>query len=145
MDMRGSTGDGGAPAADWVRQTPAPHAEAPAAPLVPEGQGRPYLDRRHALVFRWLRTSLPDHEVLPRASLRRVVGRERVEKDMMLDFALCNPALEVVAVVDLDLGEHATAAFDFKREALEAVGVKYARWNPERLPGREALLAWISA
>ena len=115
------------------------------APVPVAGAGRGYLDRSHAVVYRWLRTQLPDYEVFPRASLRRVAGRGRVGKDLMLDFALCNAALEVVAVVDLNGDAAGASVAAFKRDVLDEVGVKYALWDPRHLPDRQALIDWISA
>ncbi len=116
---------------------PADHLEA-----VPER--RPYLDRRYRVVYFWLKAGLPNHEIIPRGSLRRVVGREQVGKDMLLDFLICDPALSVVAVVDLERGAADAAATRFKKELLEGAGVRYACWPADALPDKSTLPVWLA-
>lgn len=134
-----------------------PHATDPApgdvhvdAPRVAESTGAlssppssPYLDNRHRVVYFWLKTGLPTHEIIPRGSLRRVVGRAQVSKDMLLDFVICDAALAVVAVVDLDRGPEGAAAARFKKELLEAAGVRYACWPASALPDKATLPIWL--
>jgi len=105
--------------------------------------GRGYLEHRHQVVWHWLRTGLPDAEIFARGSLRRVVGRDRVQKDMMLDFVICNAQFEVLAAVDLEKSGQSDPGANFKRMLLEEAGVRYANWNPAQLPDQRDLRSWI--
>lgn len=120
-------------------------APATGAATEPAASGpRPgYLDHRHQVVWRWLRTGLPETEIFARGSLRRVVGRERVQKDMMLDFVICNAQFEVLAAVDLEKSGQADPGARFKQMLLEEAGVLYANWNAAQLPDQSALRRWL--
>ncbi len=118
------------------------------------GSGRGYLNRTHQIVWRWLRAGLPEHEIFARGSLRRVVGRDRIEKDMRLDFVVCNADFEVLAAIDLGReGSHDMSSRDLsghdvsratKRDALAAVGVRYACWDASHLPDKAFLVRWVN-
>lgn len=130
-----------APEADGSPRTPLRAAEAAVAASAPSGPQ--YLDHRHRVVYFWLKMGLPNYEILPRGSLRRVVGREQASKDMLLDFVICDAALSVVAVVDLDRGPEGAAAVRFKKVLLQSVGVRYACWPAEALPDKSTLPFWL--
>jgi len=112
-------------------------------PPAASGRRPGYLDHRHQVVWRWLRTGLPETEIFARGSLRRVVGRERVQKDMMLDFVICNAQFEVLAAVDLEKSGQADPGARFKQMLLEEAGVLYANWNAAQLPDQSALRRWL--
>jgi hypothetical protein len=118
-------------------------AAAVAKPWTVPAVRRGYLDHRHQVVWHWLRTGLPEAEIFARGSLRRVVGSERVRKDMMLDFVICNAQLEVLAAVDLEKSGQVDPGASFKRMLLEEVGVRYANWNAAQLPDQRVLRRWI--
>jgi hypothetical protein len=140
-----STGAGrGAAAAVPVTEVAQEAAVAPAS-CAEDAPGPSYLERRHQVVWRWLRAGLPECEIFARGSLRRIVGREQLDKDMMLDFVVCNADFEVLAAIDLEKGNRSDAAGAFKRRQLAGVGVRYACWNPAELPTQEALVAWVGA
>lgn len=105
--------------------------------------GPVYLERPYLLVWRWLRMALPEHECFARGSLRRVVGRDRAQKDMMVDFVICDAACRVVAVVDLERRGQEGSVHRFKRELLNEAGVRYACWSASQLPERDEVREWI--
>jgi len=121
----------------------APATGAATEPAAGSGRKPGYLDHRHQVVWRWLRTGLPETEIFARGSLRRVVGRERVQKDMMLDFVICNAQFEVLAAVDLEKSGQADPGARFKQMLLEEAGVLYANWNAAQLPDQSALRRWL--
>ena len=105
-------------------------------------RGRPYLDRAQAAAFIRLRRAFPDHEVFPRASLRRAAGLERIDKDALLDFVVCTRELVPVAAIDLMRGAPPMAEAQ-KRTLLTEAGVRYARWPVDAMPPPEELARWF--
>ncbi len=143
-----ATTEGAVSASTQINAPDVPVEDAP--PSLPEddatpvsGSGRGYLERSHQVVWRWLRTGLPDCEIFARGSLRRVVGRERVQKDMRLDFVICNEDFEVLAAVDLTKPGREVPAAELKRHLLSQVGVRYACWDASHLPDRATLTRWL--
>ncbi len=122
--------------------TPAPERE---PEVRPRAGGPVYLERSHLIVWRWLKTALPGHEIFARGSLRRVVGKDRAQKDMLLDFVICDAELRVAGVVDLERARQDLAANRLKREMLDEVGVRYACWNASQLPDKQFLREWLMA
>lgn len=142
---------GAAPSADAVQPAIAfaPPSPVPQSMPMPAGEdgvgagGPVYLDKPSLLVWRWLRTALPGHECFARGSLRRVVGRDRAKKDMLLDFVICDGACRVVAVVDLARRHQDAAITRFKEDVLAEAGVRYACWDATQLPDRDVVQAWV--
>ncbi|WP_230968954.1 hypothetical protein [Nitrogeniibacter aestuarii] len=122
--------------------TPVPERE---PDVRPSAIGPVYLERSHLIVWRWLKTALPGHEIFARGSLRRVVGKDRAQKDMLLDFVICDAELRVAGVVDLERARQDLAANRLKREMLDEVGVRYACWNASQLPDKQFLREWLMA
>jgi hypothetical protein len=121
----------------------------PVAPLVetvavPESARPAYLDAVRATAYQRLKAALPAYEIFPRASLRRAAGLEAIEKDALLDFVVCTRALIPVAAVDLARGERSSPGDAFKRETLEAAGVRYARWPHDALPPSASIAHWVA-
>lgn len=121
----------------------------PVAPLVetvavPESARPAYLDAVRATAYQRLKAALPAYEIFPRASLRRAAGLEAIEKDALLDFVVCTRALIPVAAVDLARGERSSPGDEFKRETLEAAGVRYARWPHDALPPSASIAHWVA-
>lgn len=142
----------GAAAASIPRSTGAKTTDVPPSslgmadthrPRPTAGSGRGYLEHSHQVVFRWLRAGLPECEIFARGSLRRVVGGDRVQKDLMLDFVVCNDRFEVLAVVDLDRRGQSDPSAAFKRMLLEEAGVVYACWSAAQLPDQASLRQWL--
>lgn len=142
-----------APSADAVQPAvpaiafapPPPVPQSMPMPAGDDGGGGPvYLDKPSLLIWRWLRTALPGHECFARGSLRRVVGRDRAKKDMLLDFVICDGACRVVAVVDLARRHQDAAVTRFKDDVLAEVGVRYACWDATQLPDRDFVQAWVA-
>lgn len=145
---------GSAPSPGALRKAAPAIAFAPPPPVsqslpMPAGEdgvgagGPVYLDKPSLLVWRWLRTALPGHECFARGSLRRVVGRDRAKKDMLLDFVICDGACRVVAVVDLARRHQDAAITRFKEDVLAEAGVRYACWDATQLPDRDVVQAWV--
>jgi hypothetical protein len=104
------------------------------APKPGRGGGLAYLSAEGGRAFRLLRTALPDHEVFPRASLRRILGPLAPGKDLRVDFVVCSADFRPVAVVDLVGAEDLPPVVALKSERLAAAGVAYARWDGQALP-----------
>jgi len=120
-----------------------PVMDAPATAPATAARGPVYLERSHQVVWHWLKASLPGYEIFARGSLRRVVGKDRVQKDMLLDFVICDARLRVAGVVDLERPRQDPAAQRFKREVLDEVAVRYACWNAAQLPGKTFVREWL--
>lgn len=104
---------------------------------------RPYLDGVPLAAFQRLKAALPQHEIFPRGSLRRAAGLDAIDKDMLLDFVICTPALAPVAVVDLARGP-AKRIDSVKRDTLRQAGVRYACWQRDALPEAAQIARWVS-
>lgn len=96
-----------------------------------------YLSMEHGRAYRLLRVALPDHDVFPRASLRRILGPLAPGKDLRVDFVICAGEFRPVAVVDLIGAEDLPPVVALKSERLAAAGVGYARWDGQSLPSPE--------
>jgi hypothetical protein len=93
-----------------------------------------YLSAQNARAFRLLKTALPQHEIFPRGSLRRILGPLAPGKDLKVDFVVCSAEFRPVAVVDLVAPDDLPPVVALKTERLAAAGVAYARWDGQDLP-----------
>jgi len=116
------------------------------------------LDAVQTVVYYLLKTALPDHEVMPQLTLARlldvpanVVGTERELRvrglaQHVVDFVVCNKALQVVAAIDL-LEQAPPAALmsptDFKSQCLAQAGIRHLRLIRTALPKRDAVRALV--
>lgn len=114
---------------------PAPDIPRGPVPNRGRGGGLAYLSAESGRTFRLLRAALPDHEVFPRASLRRILGPHAPGKDLKVDFVVCSADFHPVAVVDLVGPEDLPPVIALKAERLAAAGVTYVRWEGQALPG----------
>lgn len=122
------------PAARPAAPVAAPEHSPGPAPQPGRGGGLAYLSAEGGRTFRLLRTALPEHEVFPRASLRRILGPLAPGKDLGVDFVVCSADFRPVAVVDLVSAEDLPPVVALKSERLAAAGVAYARWDGQALP-----------
>jgi len=113
--------------------TSGPPLAAPAGTSTAAG-GATYLAAEAARTFRLLKAALPDHEVFPRASLRRILGPHAPGKDLEVDFVVCSADFHPVAVVDLVGPDDLPPVVALKSERLAAAGVAYFRWDGQALP-----------
>lgn len=136
-----------------VRQTPRHAVAATELPspgvAMPAGRvaGRrlpAYLSARQLKVFRLLRECAPGSAVFARGYLHWLVGASAGEKPQRLDFVCCDEGATPRVVIDLIRDTDEPAAWKFKRERLEAEGLSYLRWDPERLPAREEVAALLA-
>lgn len=104
----------------------------------------PYLNPAQAAAFRRLAAALPGYLIFPRASLRRAAGLATIERDVLLDFVICTPALQPVAAVDLIREGGAASADALKRDTLQRAGVGYAAWRRGALPEAAVIAAWLA-
>jgi len=101
----------------------------------------------HAVLYYMLKTGLPEFEVLAHVSLSELLEppadmqnweRERRRRALsahVVHCAVVNKQLKVVAAVDIvPAGAHQPV---FKMECLDAVGVRYVRLDPKRMPKRQ--------
>lgn len=115
------------------------------------------LDPAQTVLYYLLKSSLPDHEVMPQVGLASVlevpagiVGSEREQRLRSLvrhtaDFVICNKALQPLAVIDLPEQEAValTPEQDFKTRSLAEAGIRYLRWSRQALPKRDAVRALV--
>lgn len=115
------------------------------------------LDPSQTLVYYLLKMSLPDHEVMSQVGLTCVLAvrteipdseREQRLRSLgqhLVDFVICNKALQPVAVIDLPLQEPSalTPALDIKTRSLSEAGIRYLRLSRKALPKREAVRALV--
>lgn len=115
---------------------PGPGPDIPPAPAPNRslGGGLAYLSAESGRTFRLLKTALPDHEIFPRASLRRILGPHAPGKDLKVDFVVCSADFHPLAVVDLMGPEDLPPVIALKTERLAAAGVTYVRWEGQALP-----------
>lgn len=132
VPARPAAGRAAAPGGAAVPASPEPVTGGGAGVSGPGGVA--YLSAESARTFRLLRTALPDHEIFPRASLRRILGPLAPGKDLKVDFVVCSAEFHPVAVVDLAGPEDMPPVVALKSERLAAAGVTYARWDGQALP-----------
>lgn len=130
----------------------APPAPAPAQPVAAER----FLGKAESLLYYLLKSGLPDAEVFAGVSLARVLGvagnsRDREQQlrrlsQYQLDFVVCDKAMRVVAVVEVETAAGAGAAGDqrFKSDMLKQAGIRVVRINPAELPRREQIGAIVN-
>jgi hypothetical protein len=125
--------------------SPAPAGRAASAPpqalpavSVVRAEDR-FLGGAEALVYRLLRTGMPDHEVFAKVMLAAVVGasgsghqREQQLRRLsqyQVDFVLCDREMRIVAAVELETagGAEAIGARKFKEECLKGAGIRLVR------------------
>jgi hypothetical protein len=107
----------------------------------------------HAVLYYILKTGLPEFEVLAHVSLSELVEapadmqgwererRRRALSSHIVHCAVVSKKLQVVAAVDIvPAGAHQPV---FKMECLDAVGVRYLRVDPKRMPKRQEVRALI--
>jgi hypothetical protein len=147
-----------------ARQAPqaAPHAPGPAAvaagdetkPALPAA-GAPsararFLGQPETLVYRLLRAGLPDHEVFANVAFVSVVGGRNEQEarrlsQYRLGFVICDKAMHVVAVVELEgAGRLRAAEQQFKMESLKAAGIRLVSMDAAALPRREEIRGLVS-
>ena len=135
---------------------PAASASAiPKAPAPAAASSARFLGQPETLVYRLLKTSIPDHEVFANVTLASVLGangsgfdREqqlRRLSHVRLDFVVCDKGMHVVAVVEIAAADGVPAAGDqqFKVDSLKAAGIKLVRVSIAKLPRRDELRAMV--
>ncbi|HEY6858748.1 MAG TPA: DUF2726 domain-containing protein [Pseudolabrys sp.] len=134
----------------------APQAAAAAAVAVTEARvatpaiaapspGR-FLGQSETLVYRLLKAGISDHEVFANATLASVLGAKSEQEarrlaQYRLDFVVCDKAMHVVAVVEMEAAGSLQAAAEqrFKADSLNAAGIRLVRVNAAALPRREEM------
>jgi hypothetical protein len=143
--------------------SPAPAVLAAAAPpqALPTASvaraGDRFLGGAEALVYRLLRTGMPDHEVFAKVMLASVVGasgsghqREQQLRRLsqyQVDFVLCDREMRIVAAVELETagGAEAIAVRKFKEECLEAAGIHLVRIDAAAPPRADEIRLLLGA
>jgi len=130
-----------APASSAVAAEAKPPASAVAAAV----KGR-FLGQPQTLVYRLLKAAMSDHEIFANVTLVSVVGSKSEQEarrlaPYRLDFVVCDKAMQVVSVVELEAGGGLQAAgeYHFKAESLKAAGVRLVRIDAARPPRREEI------
>ena len=132
-------------------------------PAVPRAQQAPYqrrprlLDASQTLMFYLLRSGLPECEIFVRVGVDRLLslpvdvadGREarlRTLAQLVVDFVVCDKAMQPIAAVDL-LEEEATAALttapDFKTLCFAHSEIRYVRIPRNAMPKRHEVRALV--
>jgi hypothetical protein len=149
-----------APPAPPSHPVPPAHAasSAQAAPIrevatavaaVPREKGR-FLGQTETLVYRLLKAGIPDHEVFANVSLAAVIGAKSDQEarrlaQYHLDFVVCDKAMHVIAVVEMESagGLQATGEQRFKADTLKAAGIHLVQLSRSALPRREEVRALV--
>jgi len=114
-------------------------------------KARSLLTENEIEFFSRLVEALPDHRVFPQVALGALLQPD-VKRDSksyyrirnsfaqkIADYVVCDNALNVVAVIELDDRTHSTEK-DAKRDAmLEQAGYKVVRWNSKKKPTVEEI------
>jgi hypothetical protein len=114
------------------------------------------LGETEALLYRLLRSGLPDHEIFAQVPLSAVVGvpeaiagaeRERRVQWLArqrLDFVICDRDFRVIAAVEVEAPDAADASARQARvQCLKAAGIRFVRLDPAAPPAYEALRALV--
>jgi uncharacterized protein DUF2726 len=135
----------GAPAPDAA--PPGAKQASPPAPAFPKGR---FLGQRETLVYRLLKAGIPDHEVFANATLATVVGGKNEQEtrrlaQYRLDFVVCDKAMQVVAVVEMEAAGGIQAAGEqrFKTDSLKAAGIRLVHVDAGKLPRRDEIHALV--
>jgi uncharacterized protein DUF2726 len=125
------------PAAPVVPSKPAITAAAPIA------RRERFLTQPETLLYYLLKAGLPEHEVFPRVSLALVIEStlplapaDAWSSRQVLDFAICDKKMQVVAAVQID-GRAARPEVEILGQRLSAAGIRLVRVDPAVLPKRE--------
>ena len=118
----------------------------PAATAVAAAVKGRFLGQPQTLVYRLLKAAMSDHEIFANVTLVSVVGSKSEQEarrlaPYRLDFVVCDKAMQVVSVVELEAGGGLQAAgeYHFKAESLKAAGVRLVRIDAARPPRREEI------
>ena len=117
----------------------------PAVPASAVVKGR-FLGQPQTLVYRLLKAAISDHEIFANVALSSVLGsKSELEARRLaayqLDFVVCDKAMHVVCVVEMEAGGGLQAASEqhFKAETLKAAGIRMVRIDGARPPRREEI------
>ena len=134
----------GAPAPD-VAPVDAKRTSPP--PASPKGR---FLGQRETLIYRLLKAGIPDHEVFANATLATVVGPKNEQEarrlvQCRLDFVVCDKAMQIVAVVEMESADGMQAAGErrFKADSLKVAGVRLVHIDTAKLPRRDEIRALV--
>ena len=117
--------------------------------------GDRFLGRAEAMVYRLLRTGMPDHEVFAKVTLASVVsgpgsGHQRAQQvqrlsQYLIDFIVCDRDLRIVAAVELETagGAEAIGVRKFKEDCLKAAGIRLVRIDTAAPPRGQEIRALL--
>ena len=127
-----------------VSPAAAPGAK-PATPAAAAAVGR-FLGQPQTLVYRLLKAAISDHEIFANVAMVSVIGSKSEQEarrlaPYRLDFVVCDKAMHVVSVVEMEAGDGLQAAGEqhFKAESLKAVGIRLVRIDVAKPPRREEI------
>lgn len=122
----------------------------PAAAVAAAAVKGRFLGQPQTLVYRLLRAAIPDHEIFANVALSSVLNSKNEQEARRLaayhlDFVVCDKAMHVVAVVEMEAGGGLQAASEqhFKAESLKAAGIRLVRIDGARPPRREEIRALV--
>lgn len=134
-----------------------PSGDAAAAADVRYTRRERLLDPAETVVYLLLKSALPECEILSHVALARVLdlpagiaGSEREQRmralsQHVVDFVICNKAMQPVAVIDLPGQETPalTTAPDFRTQCLAHTGIRHLRWPRTAIPKRQDVRALV--
>jgi hypothetical protein len=130
-----------------VRPTAAAKLVSPAATISAPGR---FLGQSETLIYRLLKAGIPDHDIFANVTLASVIGggneqEARRLSPYRLDFVVCDKAMQVVAVVEMEAagGMQAAGEKRFKADNLKAAGVRLVYFDAVRLPRRDEMRALV--
>jgi uncharacterized protein DUF2726 len=121
-------------------------AAKPAAPAVAAAVKGRFLGQPQTLVFRLLKAAISDHEIFANVALVSVIGSRNEQEarrlaPYRLDFVVCDKAMQVVSVVEMDGGggQQDAGERQFKAESLKAAAIRLVRIDATKPPRREEI------
>ncbi len=136
----------GAVAADGAVATTRASAATPDAPAVTAPVRRdPFLGAAVKLGYYLFKTGLKDHHVFVHVQLAALAANsagDAASARGSVDLVVCNPAMSVVAAIDL-IGPEGHATDATKADYLRSLGIRYLRLSAKTLPKREEIHALL--
>jgi hypothetical protein len=136
----------GAVAADGAVATTRASAATPDAPAVTVPVRRdPFLGPAVKLGYYLCKTGLKDHHVFVHVQLAALAANSTSDAALArgsVDLVVCNPAMSVVAAIDI-IGPEGYTPDATKVDYLRSLGIRYLRLSPKTLPKPEEIRALL--
>ena len=116
-----------------------------AAPASAPSKRDPFLGPAEKLAYYLCKTALKDHHVFAHVPLGMLSGDSKSDQALArgsVDLVVCNPAMTVVAAIDV-IGPEGRAADAAKSDYLRSLGIRYLRWSARSPPKPEEVRALV--